>query len=124
MNQIVTIKITGKKANHQKMETALKRYMEYEHAHPKIYHYSSTRFYTMDSPDNNDEEIWLCIDHFKDYDDYLSSLKKAFKNDPESLKHYKEVISNVVDKDIDVKNVPSRDLWTEVEALRVDDQGH
>lgn len=124
MNQIVTIKITGKKVNHAKMEHALKSYMEYEHAHPEIYHYSSTRFYTMDSSDNKDEEIWLCIDHFENHEDYLGSLKEAFKSDPESLQHYKEVVSNIVDKDVDVQNVPSRNLWTEVESLRVDNQGH
>jgi hypothetical protein len=124
MNQIVTIPITVKKINHDKMESALKSYMQYEHEHPEIFHYSSTRFYVKDSKENPDEEVWLCIDHFENYNDYMTSLKDAFENDPETQKHYQETLENMLNEGVDENNIPDRDLWTEVESLRVDDQGH
>lgn len=84
--------------------------MCYEHDHPEIFHYNSTRFYVKGVKDKLDEEVWLCIDHFKDYRDYLNSLRKVFKNDPRTRHYYEETLKKMLDKGVDKTHVPGRDL--------------
>ncbi len=113
MTEIAQIKMRTKKADHDAMSKALRGYMGHEYAHPELFHYTSTRFYFMDDPDNPDEEIWMCIHHFDDFDDYAASLDAARENDPVTQQHALAVAALLI-------GVPTRDRWIEDESLAVD----
>lgn len=112
---IAIMRYRVRKENHEQALKVFREYLDYEHAHPEIYHYNKTRYYFMDAPDNPEEEIWMFIDWFDDYNDYVDSLKKS-------------VINNPVAKDIQTRTVnlfvpdslSEREHWIEAEQLRVD----
>lgn len=103
------------KADHDKAIKVGRDYLDYEYAHPELFHYTRTRFYFMDAPDNPDEEIWMFIDEFDDYDDYLASLVAARASDPETQKKAAAVESLFVPG-----SLSDRERWTEAEESRVD----
>ena len=118
MTEVAQVKLRAKKADHDKVSKALRGYMDHEYAHPELFHYNSTRFYYMDAPDDPGEEIWMCIDHYDDFDDYAASLDNARENDVETQRHALAVASLLVPGAI-----PSRERWTEDESLAVDMPG-
>ena len=115
MIQIAIMRMRAKKSDHDKVEQAFKDYMDYEHEHPELFHYSSTRFYFMDAPGHPGEETWMFIDHFDDYQKYLDSLGKAVGSDPTTQEHFRRCMALMVPH-----SVSERELWTEAEQLRVD----
>jgi hypothetical protein len=115
MTEIATIKFETMKGDHDKVLKAVRDYMDYEFAHPELFKYTSTRFYFMDAPDNPEVEVWLCVDHFEDFDEYAASLEEAREKDPDTLKYFMAVFSLLVPGS-DV----TRDRWTEAEELAVE----
>jgi hypothetical protein len=110
----------AKKTDHEAIVRNMREFYDYECAHPEIYHYSSTRTYTM--PDENDpeKEYWMFVDKFNDYEDYINSLYNA-SHGPEN-KEGQQLMARVVDlHEGFIGNVI--DHWTEVPTLRVDDLG-
>lgn len=110
----------AKKADHETIERTMREFYDYEKAHPEIYHYSSTRTYTMPDEDNPEKEYWMFVDKFEDYNDYITSLYKA-SHGPDNkegqklmdrvVAHHEGFIGNTIDH------------WTEIPSLRVDNQG-
>ena len=122
----------AKKADHDEIERGFRAVLDFEEAHPEMYRYSSTRYYTRDVPENPDEEeYWMFIDSSYDYAEYMASLKSAAQR-PET-KEAQALISKVFahadgfltgDADLSdgLPNLMSIiEHWTEVPSLRVQD---
>lgn len=111
----------AKKADHEAIERTMREFYDYESAHPEIYHYSSTRTYTMPDKEDPEKEYWMFVDKFENYEDYIQSLYKASHDDDNKegqrlmdqvVSYHEGFIGNAIDH------------WTEVPTLRVDGQGH
>ncbi|MFD4407697.1 hypothetical protein ACFWPH_33520 [Nocardia sp. NPDC058499] len=113
--EIAIMKYRVKKADHDRAIEVSRDYLDYEYAHPETFHYTSTRFYFMDAPDNPDEEVWMFIDWFDDFDDYENSLHTAQKVDLIAQEKRRAFFSVVVPD-----SLTPRERWTEAERLRVD----
>ncbi|WEV57418.1 hypothetical protein [Ligilactobacillus acidipiscis] len=124
----------AKKTDHDEIEHGFRAVLDFEEAHPDLYHYKSTSYYTRDVPENSEEEYWMFIDVFTDYEDYMTSIKSAAQR-PET-KEAQALISKVFahadgfltgEGDLS-KGLPNLmnliEHWTEVPSLRVDNQGH
>ena len=116
MNEITQVRLRTKKADHHRVLKALRGYMDHEYAHPELFHYTSTRFYFTDAPDNPDEELWMCIDRYDDFDDYAASLDAARATDAETQMH----ASNVASLLVAGLASATRERWIEAEELAVD----
>ena len=120
MKQIASMRYRIKKTNHNKALHVSREYLDYEQAHPEIFNYNRTRYYFRDASENSDEEEWMFIDWFDDYQTYLNSLDSAQEKDPEAQRLRKQFMSVVVPGSL---THDSREQWTEAEELRVDFPG-
>ncbi|RRG10035.1 MAG: hypothetical protein DUD32_07540 [Lactobacillus sp.] len=119
----------AKKADHDAIERGFRAVLDFEEAHPDLYQYSSTSYYTRDVPENSEEEYWMFIDSSYDYQAYMESLKSAAQR-PET-KQAQALISKVfahadgfLTGDADLSDgLPNLmnliEHWTEVPSLRV-----
>ena len=117
MKQIVTMRYRVKKSDHDAALKAFGDFMDYERDHPELFHYTHTAFYYMDAPGHPEEELWMFIDQFDDYQDYVDSISATVANDPIAQQHYQNCMALVVP---DGWSEDDRLLWTEAEDLRVD----
>jgi hypothetical protein len=69
----------------------------------------------MAADDNPDEEIWMFIDEYDDREAYMSSLLNAQKTHPTSADNYCRFMEIAISN-----SIQKREVWTEMEALRVD----
>ena len=119
------------KEHHDDVERGVRKFLDYEVAHPDTYHYSSTRYYTMDDPEDPAKEYWMFIDRFEDYDDYVTSLANAISN-PDNAEGQRLMAESLtfsegffVNGKPVVEGGPTQiEHWVEVSSLRVDNQGH
>jgi hypothetical protein len=114
--QVAIMKYRTLKSNHDRVLAASRAYLDYEHAHPETFHYNSTRYYFRDVPGNPEEEQWMFIDYFDDFDDYMASLQQAQKTDPQAQEHARAFFAEIIPGSLE----RPRELWTEAESLRVD----
>ncbi|WEV57424.1 hypothetical protein [Ligilactobacillus acidipiscis] len=124
--QIGISRFKAKKEFHDVIEKDLRKFMDFESAHPEIYHYSSTRYYNMDVPGTDDEEYWMFIDHFKSYEDYRDSLYQA-THSPENKEGQRLMAQSLAHASgtfAEDRNPAEIEHWIEVPSLRVDNQGH
>ncbi len=129
--QLGIARFKARKEHHDEVERGVRKFMDYEVAHPEIYHYSSTRYYTMDDPEDPEKEYWMFTDRFEDYDDYVTSLANAVSS-PDNQEGLELMAQSLafsegffVNGKPAVEGGPSQiEHWTEVPSLRVDDQGH
>lgn len=132
----------AKKKDHDEIERNFREGLDFEEANPEYFHYKFTRYYNRDVPGNPEEEYWMFIDHFEDFQDYLQSLKSAAQR-PETVAAQQMLIKNfsLATGFLNGEDIPKVDgpeglmagglanmmnlieVWTEVPSLRVDDLG-
>ncbi len=119
------------KADHDEIERGFRALLDFEQAHPDLFHYSSTRYYTRDVPESSDEEYWMFIDRFQDFEDYKTSLIAAAQREEvkqlflPAISHARGFLTGAADPTTGLPNLMQLvQHWTEVPSLRVDDQGH
>ena len=132
VEQLGIARFKARKEDHDQIERDIREFMDYEVAHPDIYRYSSTRYYTMDVPGSADEEYWMFVDRFEDYEDYVASLSHA-STSPDNQEG-QALMAKVLSRTTGFEIIGSGPLtsgtpaliehWTEVPSLRVDNQGH
>lgn len=110
----------AKKSDHAEIERTMREFYDFESAHPEVYHYGSTRTYTMPDAEDPEKEYWMFVDKFANYEDYIQSLYEASHG--EDNKEGQRLMAKVVSlHEGFIGN--TIDHWTEVPTLRVDDQG-
>lgn len=117
MRQVAIMKYRVYKENHDKVMQVSRDYLDYEAAHPEIFKYNKTRYFYRDHPEFNDQEEWMFIDYFDDYNEFIASLDGAQENDTQAQAFAKAFLDNIIPGSLDKE---SRELWTEAESLRVD----
>ncbi|MFC6180747.1 hypothetical protein [Lactiplantibacillus daowaiensis] len=123
----------AKKADHDEIEHGFRAVLDFEEAHPDLYQYSSTRYYTRPVPENPEEEYWMFIDSSYDYAAYMASLKAAAQR-PETKEmqaligkvfaHADGFLTGDASLSDGLPNLMSIiEHWTEVPSLRVEEMG-
>lgn len=123
----------AKKADHDAIEQGFRAVLDFEEAHPDLYRYSSTRYYTREVPGNAAEEYWMFIDSSYDYAAYMDSLKSAAQR-PETkemqgligkvFSHADGFLTGDADLSDGLPNLMNIiEHWTEVPSLRVEEMG-
>lgn len=82
------------KANHQKMVSALAKALQYQRENPSLIHYSLSRTWFREDPDNPEQEIWMFMDEAKSHEAYASSMVSS-QADPQLASYtqqFKEMI--------------------------------
>jgi hypothetical protein len=125
----------AKKEDHDEIERGFRALLDFEQTHSDLWHYSSTRYYTRDVPGSSDEEYWMFIDRFEDYEDYIASLTNAASS-PEAkeaqalllgvFSHARGFLTGAGDPFASGLGSMMQliEHWVEVPSLRVDDLGH
>jgi hypothetical protein len=107
------------KADHDKALKLFTEITEYQRSHPEIYYYTRSRCWFMEAPDNPDHEIWMFIDEYDDREKYWKSLQEAITNDPASTDNNRRWMELLVPG-----SVPKgHEVWTELDALKVEFEG-
>jgi hypothetical protein len=124
----------AKKSDHDEIEKGFRAVLDFEEAHPDLYRYSSTSYYTRDVPENpEEEEYWMFIDSSYNYPEYMASLKSAAQR-PETkeaqaligkvFSHAEGFLTGDADLSDGLPNLMNIiEHWTEVPSLRVKDMG-
>jgi len=104
------------KENSKKHLELLRWLMDYQRSHAEKFYYTKSRFFTF-TEEGSSEENWMNIDDHEHREDFDKQWK-AIREDPEVSKTMDEA-----DRKMDALVVPGsmkKDVWTEVEELRVE----
>jgi hypothetical protein len=115
MTQIDSMSYRVEKADHDRAVALFKDMLDYQRSHPELYHYTRSRTFFMDAPDNPDQEVWMFIDEYDDREKYWASLMNAAQNDPQSAENRRRWAEIVVQPP-----PTGHDVWTELDELRVE----
>ena len=119
MTQIDRMEFRIAKTDHGKALQIFTKILDYQRSHPEIYYYTRSRSWFMEAPDNPNHEIWMFIDEYDDREKYWNSLRQALMNDPASADYYRGWSEILVPG----TTPKGREVWTELEELRVEFEG-
>lgn len=77
MTEVETMHYRILKKNHQKMIQALVKALDYQKAHPSLIHYSLSRTWFRQAPDDSEQEIWMFMDESNNHTEYAKTMKTA-----------------------------------------------
>lgn len=121
MSQVETMHYRILMKNHDKMIQALVKALDYQKAHPSLIHYSLSRTWFRQAPDNPAQEIWMFMDESNNHTEYAKTMKTA-ESDEIAGDFRQQFIDMVIpDKPFSGEDASlTHVVWTEIPELHVE----
>ncbi len=117
--KVETMEYRVLKVNHQKMVDALAKAVQYQRNNPTLIHYSLSRTWFHEDPENPEQEIWMFMDEAKNHDAYASSMVSSQEDTQAAgyMQHFKDMV-------IPGSSPLKHTVWEEIPELHVElDEG-